>query len=171
MAYGLMAIRGAVAQAYDDAINGRGPVSGYRNACLALDRAIAQRDNDRHNARLLQALLYINCRLVPRVRAAMTSVSDNLARARDALRNARALIAANRLARTGAWLKFARATHADALARSDSVARHAVANRLARDNALTRGRHPSGILTRGATRALAAIARAVVDSLPWVSPA
>lgn len=109
MSYGIMALRGAVDQAYHDCINGHGLIWAYRNARLALDMALAQRDNDRRDARLLRALRFVAFPLVARVRAAMGVVGDGFARARARVKRARALVAANRFALTTSWLAFARA--------------------------------------------------------------
>jgi hypothetical protein len=71
--------------------------------------AYARRADDRRNADLRVALLYIEPRLLPRVRAAQAVIGDGFAAARTVVRVARGLVALARSAGTSRWVKFTRA--------------------------------------------------------------
>jgi len=77
MVYGIMALRAALKLARD---NPGHCGTTVRDARFDLDYALAQRDNDRRDARLLRALRFIDFPVARRVRAAMASVADNFVR-------------------------------------------------------------------------------------------
>ena len=110
--YNFTALRGAVDQSYDDCVNGRGPMWAYRNACLALDRALAQRDEDRRNSATLAALRFINFAMVAPVRsaqrAAQAAVGDALTLIRQRLTHARNTVADAQRHGDDVWYSFKR---------------------------------------------------------------